>query len=194
MEKLNLIQDDISEALNKASELQAELFNLIIHDMEKLITGNIESDFEIGISEGIKIVEKAEERSDYVIGGFQMDGFDLTKLTNAFDNNPEFKDIKINGGRGWKKESLNFDSGTVEINIISAGKDRKNLKEYIRNMSITSLYNSVDELLDEIFEKAEELQSRPEYANDEFHKGINHVYEYVYEIYQRLEDMKNALN
>lgn len=191
MEKLNLITNDIEDALNKASGLKTELFDLIIGDMEKLITGNLENNFEVGVSEGIKIIENAGKRSDTVFGGFQVNGFDFEKLREALENNPEFKDFNLDGAKGWKKESLNFDKGTVEINIISAGEDDKNVKEHIRKMSIVSLFESVDELLDEIFEKAEELQSRPEYANDDFHKGINHVYEYVYEIYQRLEEIKN---
>lgn len=193
MEKLNLITNDIDEALNKASGLRTELFDLIIQDMEKLVTGNLENDFEVGVSEGIKIIENAEKRSEIIFGGFKMNGLDMSKLTEALDKNPDINKLQVKNGRGWKKESLNFDSGSVEINIISAGQGEE-VKESIRKMSISALYESIDELLDEIFEKAEELQSRPEYANDEFHNGINHVYEYVYEVYQRLEEINNTLN
>ena len=70
-------------------------------------------------------------------------------------------------------------------------KEEKNTADFLKRVNINTIFESIDRLLDYIYEKSTELQELPENANDEFHLGINYVYEYVYAVYKELEAIRD---
>ena len=159
-------------------------------DLEKLLEKDASAEFKKGVEEGINLIEYMYETDEEDRGLFRFIGEIPEEMKILPLNDENFLEmilkevvtpiITINGDEETRKniEDLNR-------------REEKNTADFIKRANVDSIFNSIDRLLDYIYEESTELQEMPENANDEFHLGINYVYEYVYAVYKELEKIRD---
>lgn len=189
MEKIDEMKNSLMEINSKFDGLRDELFNIIMDDLEKLLEKDASAEFKKGVEEGINLIEYMYETDEEDRGLFRFIG-DIPEENIAPVNDEMLLEmilkevvtpiITINGDEEMRKniEDLNR-------------REEKNTADFIKRANVDSIFNSIDRLLDYIYEESTELQEMPENANDEFHLGINYVYEYVYAVYKELEAIRD---
>lgn len=190
MEKIDEMKNSLMEINSKFDGLRDELFNIIMDDLEKLLEKDASAEFKKGVEEGINLIEYMYETDEEDRGLFRFIGEIPEEMKIVPLNDENFLEmilkeivtpiININGGEETRKniEDLNR-------------REEKNTADFIKRANVDSIFNSIDRLLDYIYEESTELQEMPENANDEFHLGINYVYEYVYAVYKELEKIRD---
>lgn len=189
MEKIDEMKNSLMEINSKFDGLRDELFNIIMDDLEKLLEKDASAEFKKGVEEGINLIEYMYETDEEDRGLFRFIG-DIPEENIAPVNDEMLLEmilkevvtpiLTINGDEEMRKniEDLNR-------------REEKNTADFIKRANVDSIFNSIDRLLDYIYEESTELQEMPENANDEFHLGINYVYEYVYAVYKELEAIRD---
>lgn len=190
MEKIDEMKNSLMEINSKFDGLRDELFNIIMDDLEKLLEKDASDEFKKGVEEGINLIEYMYETDEEDRGLFRFIGEIPEEMKIVTLNDENFLEmilkevvtpiITINGDEETRKniEDLNR-------------REEKNTADFIKRANVDSIFNSIDRLLDYIYEESTELQEMPENANDEFHFGINYVYEYVYAVYKELEKIRD---
>lgn len=190
MEKIDEMKNSLMEINSKFDGLRDELFNIIMDDLEKLLEKDASDEFKKGVEEGINLIEYMYETDEEDRGLFRFIGEIPEEMKIVPLNDENFLEmilkevvtpiITINGDEETRKniEDLNR-------------REEKNTADFIKRANVDSIFNSIDRLLDYIYEESTELQEMPENANDEFHLGINYVYEYVYAVYKELEKIRD---
>lgn len=190
MEKIDEMKNSLMEINSKFDGLRDELFNIIMDDLEKLLEKDASAEFKKGVEEGINLIEYMYETDEEDRGLFRFIGEIPEEMKIVPLNDENFLKmilkevvtpiITINGDEETRKniEDLNR-------------REEKNTADFIKRANVDSIFNSIDRLLDYIYEESTELQEMPENANDEFHLGINYVYEYVYAVYKELEKIRD---
>ena len=190
MEKIDEMKNSLMEINSKFDGLRDELFNIIMDDLEKLLEKDASAEFKKGVEEGINLIEYMYETDKEDRGLFRFIGEIPEEMKIAPMNEENFLEmilkevvtpiITINGDEETRKniEDLNR-------------REEKNTADFIKRANVDSIFDSIDRLLDYIYEESTELQEMPENANDEFHLGINYVYEYVYAVYKELEKIRD---
>lgn len=190
MEKIDEMKNSLMEINSKFDGLRDELFNIIMDDLEKLLEKDASDEFKKGVEEGINLIEYMYETDKEERGLFRFIGEIPEEMKIVPLNDENFLEmilkevvtpiITINGDEETRKniEDLNR-------------REEKNTADFIKRANVDSIFNSIDRLLDYIYEESTELQEMPENANDEFHLGINYVYEYVYAVYKELEKIRD---
>lgn len=190
MEKIDEMKNSLMEINSKFDGLRDELFNIIMDDLEKLLEKDASDEFKKGVEEGINLIEYMYETDEEDRGLFRFIGEIPEEMKIVPLNDENFLEmilkevvtpiININGDEEMRKniEDLNR-------------REEKNTADFIKRANVDSIFNSIDRLLDYIYEESTELQEMPENANDEFHLGINYVYEYVYAVYKELEKIRD---
>ena len=189
MEKIDEMKNSLMAINSKFDGLRDELFNIIMDDLEKLLEKDASAEFKKGVEEGINLIEYMYETDEEDRGLFRFIGEIPEEMKIVPLNDENFLEmilkevvtpiITINGDEKTRKniEDLNR-------------REEKNTADFIKRANVDSIFNSIDRLLDYIYEESTELQEMPENANDEFHLGINYVYEYVYAVYKELEKIR----
>lgn len=190
MEKIDEMKNSLMEINSKFDGLRDELFNIIMDDLEKLLEKDASAEFKRGVDEGINLIEYMYETDKEDRGLFRFIGEIPEEMKIVPLNDENFLEmilkevvtpiITINGDEETRKniEDLNR-------------REEKNTADFIKRANVDSIFDSIDRLLDYIYEESTELQEMPENANDEFHLGINYVYEYVYAVYKELEKIRD---
>lgn len=190
MEKIDEMKNSLMAINSKFDGLRDELFNIIMDDLEKLLEKDASAEFKKGVEEGINLIEYMYETDEEDRGLFRFIGEIPEEMKIVPLNDENFLEmilkevvtpiITINGDEETRKniEYLNR-------------REEKNTADFIKRANVDSIFNSIDRLLDYIYEESTELQEMPENANDEFHLGINYVYEYVYTVYKELEKIRD---
>ena len=190
MEKIDEMKNSLMEINSKFDGLRDELFNIIMDDLEKLLEKDASAEFKKGVEEGINLIEYMYETDEEDRGLFRFIGEIPEEMKIVPLNDENFLEmilkevvtpiITINGDEETRKniEDLNR-------------REEKNTADFIKRANVDSIFNSIDRLLDYIYEESTELQEMPENANDELHLGINYVYEYVYAVYKELEKIRD---
>ena len=190
MEKIDEMKNSLMAINSKFDGLRDELFNIIMDDLEKLLEKDASAEFKKGVEEGINLIEYMYETDEEDRGLFRFIGEIQEEMKIVPMNDENFLEmilkevvtpiITINGDEETRKniEDLNR-------------REEKNTADFIKRANVDSIFNSIDRLLDYIYEESTELQEMPENANDEFHLGINYVYEYVYAVYKELEKIRD---
>lgn len=189
MEKIDEMKNSLMELNSKFDGLRDELFNIIMDDLEKIMEKNATDEFKRGVDEGINLIEymyTTDEDEQGILTYIRAIPGEKIVVTNE-ENLIEtiLKEIvtpilSINGDDKMKE---NIDKPDQ--------REEKNTADFLRRININLIFESIDRLLDYIYEKSTELQEVPENANDEFHLGINYVYEYVYAVYKELEAIRD---
>ncbi|PVY94325.1 hypothetical protein C7381_10527 [Ezakiella coagulans] len=189
MEKIDELKNSLMELNSKFDGLRDELFNIIMDDLERIMEKDAPVEFKRGVDEGINLIEyiyKTDEDGQGILSFIKEMPGEKIVVTNE-ENLIEtiLKEIvaPIIGmsGNAEIKEDIE------ELNR----KEEKNTADFLKRVNINTIFESIDRLLDYIYEKSTELQEMPENANDEFHLGINYVYEYVYAVYKELEAIRD---
>ncbi|KGF06943.1 hypothetical protein HMPREF1634_06750 [Tissierellia bacterium S7-1-4] len=189
MEKIDEMKNSLMELNSKFDGLRDELFNIIMDDLEKIMEKDATDEFKRGVDEGINLIEymyTTDEDEQGILTYIRAIPGERIVVTNE-ENLIEtiLKEIvtpilSINGDDKMKE---NIDKPDQ--------REEKNTADFLRRININLIFESIDRLLDYIYEKSTELQEMPENANDEFHLGINYVYEYVYAVYKELEAIRD---
>lgn len=189
MEKIDEMKNSLMELNSKFDGLRDELFNIIMDDLEKIMEKDATDEFKRGVDEGINLIEymyTTDEDEQGILTYIRAIPGEKIVVTNE-ENLIEtiLKEIvtpilSINGDDKMKE---NIDKPDQ--------REEKNTADFLRRININLIFESIDRLLDYIYEKSTELQEMPENANDEFHLGINYVYEYVYAVYKELEAIRD---
>ena len=189
MEKIDEMKNSLMELNSKFDGLRDELFNIIMDDLEKIMEKNATDEFKRGVDEGINLIEymyTTDEDEQGILTYIRAIPGEKIVVTNE-ENLIEtiLKEIvtpilSINGDDKMKE---NIDKPDQ--------REEKNTADFLRRININLIFESIDRLLDYIYEKSTELQEMPRNANDEFHLGINYVYEYVYAVYKELEAIRD---
>ncbi len=189
MEKIDEMKNSLMELNSKFDGLRDELFNIIMDDLEKIMGKDATDEFKRGVDEGINLIEymyTTDEDEQGILTYIRAIPGEKIVVTNE-ENLIEtiLKEIvtpilSINGDDKMKE---NIDKPDQ--------REEKNTADFLRSININLIFESIDRLLDYIYEKSTELQEMPENANDEFHLGINYVYEYVYAVYKELEAIRD---
>lgn len=185
MEKIDEMKNSLMELNSKFDGLRDELFNIIMDDLEKIMEKDATDEFKRGVDEGINLIEymyTTDEDEQGILTYIRAIPGEKIVVTNE-ENLIEtiLKEIvtpilSINGDDKMKE---NIDKPDQ--------REEKSTADFLRRININLIFESIDRLLDYIYEKSTEIQEMPENANDEFHLGINYVYEYVYAVYKELE-------
>lgn len=189
MEKIDEMKNSLMELNSKFDGLRDELFNIIMDDLEKIMEKDATDEFKRGVDEGINLIEyiyTTDEDEQGILTYIRAIPGEKIVVTNE-ENLIEtiLKEIvtpilSINGDDKMKENIDKLDQ-----------REEKNTADFLRRININLIFESIDRLLDYIYEKSTELQEMPENANDEFHLGINYVYEYVYAVYKELEAIRD---
>lgn len=189
MEKIDEMKNSLMEINSKFDGLRDELFNIIMDDLEKIMEKDATDEFKRGVDEGINLIEymyTTDEDEQGILTYIRAIPGEKIVVTNE-ENLIEtiLKEIvtpilSINGDDKMKE---NIDKPDQ--------REEKNTADFLRRININLIFESIDRLLDYIYEKSTEIQEMPRNANDEFHLGINYVYEYVYAVYKELEAIRD---
>lgn len=189
MEKIDEMKNSLMEINSKFDGLRDELFNIIMDDLEKIMEKDATDEFKRGVDEGINLIEymyTTDEDEQGILTYIRAIPGEKIVVTNE-ENLIEtiLKEIvtpilSINGDDKMKENIDKRDQ-----------REEKNTADFLRRININLIFESIDRLLDYIYEKSTELQEMPRNANDEFHLGINYVYEYVYAVYKELEAIRD---
>lgn len=189
MEKIDEMKNSLMELNSKFDGLRDELFNIIMDDLEKIMEKDATDEFKRGVDEGINLIEymyTTDEDEQGILTYIRAIPGEKIVVTNE-ENLIEtiLKEIvtpilSINGDDKMKE---NIDKPDQ--------REEKGTADFLRRININLIFESIDRLLDYIYEKSTEIQEMPENANDEFHLGINYVYEYVYAVYKELEAIRD---
>lgn len=189
MEKIYELKNSLMELNSKFDGLRDELFNIIMDDLEKIMEKDATDEFKRGVDEGINLIEymyTTDEDEQGILTYIRAIPGEKIVVTNE-ENLIEtiLKEIvtpilSINGDDKMKENIDKLDQ-----------REEKNTADFLKRVNINTIFESIDRLLDYIYEKSTELQEMPENANDEFHLGINYVYEYVYAVYKELEAIRD---
>lgn len=189
MEKIDEMKNSLMEINSKFDGLRDELFNIIMDDLEKIMEKDATDEFKRGVDEGINLIEymyTTDEDEQGILTYIRAIPGEKIVVTNE-ENLIEtiLKEIvtpilSINGDDKMKENIDKRDQ-----------REEKSTADFLRRININLIFESIDRLLDYIYEKSTELQEMPENANDEFHLGINYVYEYVYAVYKELEAIRD---
>lgn len=189
MEKIDEMKNSLMELNSKFDGLRDELFNIIMDDLEKIMEKDATDEFKRGVDEGINLIEymyTTDEDEQGILTYIRAIPGEKIVVTNE-ENLIEtiLKEIvtpilSINGDDKMKE---NIDKPDQ--------REEKSTADFLRRININLIFESIDRLLDYIYEKSTEIQEMPENANDEFHLGINYVYEYVYAVYKELEAIRD---
>lgn len=189
MEKIDELKNSLMELNSKFDGLRDELFNIIMDDLERIMEKDAPVEFKRGVYEGINLIEyiyKTDEDGQGILSFIKEMPGEKIVVTNE-ENLIEtiLKEIvapiiRMSGNAEIKED-------IEELNR----KEEKNTADFLKRVNINTIFESIDRLLDYIYEKSTELQEMPENANDEFHLGINYVYEYVYAVYKELEAIRD---
>lgn len=189
MEKIDEMKNSLMEINSKFDGLRDELFNIIMDDLEKIMEKNATDEFKRGVDEGINLIEymyTTDEDEQGILTYIRAIPGEKIVVTNE-ENLIEtiLKEIvtPILSINGDDKMKGNIDKPDQ--------REEKSTADFLRRININLIFESIDRLLDYIYEKSTELQEMPENANDEFHLGINYVYEYVYAVYKELEAIRD---
>ncbi len=189
MEKIDEMKNSLMEINSKFDGLRDELFNIIMDDLEKIMEKDATDEFKRGVDEGINLIEymyTTDEDEQGILTYIRAIPGEKIVVTNE-ENLIEtiLKEIvtpilSINGDDKMKENIDKRDQ-----------REEKNTADFLRRININLIFESIDRLLDYIYEKSTEIQEMPRNANDEFHLGINYVYEYVYAVYKELEAIRD---
>ncbi len=189
MEKIDELKNSLMELNSKFDGLRDELFNIIMDDLERIMEKDATDEFKRGVDEGINLIEymyTTDEDEQGILTYIRAIPGEKIVVTNE-ENLIEtiLKEIvtpilSINGDDKMKENIDKLDQ-----------REEKNTADFLKRVNINTIFESIDRLLDYIYEKSTELQEMPENANDEFHLGINYVYEYVYAVYKELEAIRD---
>lgn len=189
MEKIDELKNSLMELNSKFDGLRDELFNIIMDDLERIMEKDAPVEFKRGVDEGINLIEymyTTDEDEQGILTYIRAIPGEKIVVTNE-ENLIEtiLKEIvtpilSINGDDKMKE---NIDKPDQ--------REEKSTADFLRRININLIFESIDRLLDYIYEKSTEIQEMPENANDEFHLGINYVYEYVYAVYKELEAIRD---
>ena len=158
-------------------------------DLERTMEKDAPVEFKRGVDEGINLIEyiyKTDEDGQGILSfikGMPGEKIVVTNEENLIETilKEIVAPIVRMSGNAEIKEDIE------ELNR----KEEKNTADFLKRVNINTIFESIDRLLDYIYEKSTELQEMPENANDEFHLGINYVYEYVYAVYKELEAIRD---
>lgn len=189
MEKIDEMKNSLMELNSKFDGLRDELFNIIMDDLEKIMEKDATDEFKRGVDEGINLIEymyTTDEDEQGILTYIRAIPGEKIVVTNE-ENLIEtiLKEIVT------PILSINGDDKIKENIDKPDQREEKNTADFLRRININLIFESIDRLLDYIYEKSTEIQEMPENANDEFHLGINYVYEYVYAVYKELEAIRD---